>query len=135
MRVWGVKRGFLRQIEAEVLHIAGDADNRDPLNLRIARPANPFAEWIFIRKILAHEFVIRDADERRFLVEILGAKISPLLQRNLHDFEVVTENTASFDTRFVAGCDRRPAFNQEIMIERVAAEWKFTDHRGVHTRK
>ena len=79
--------------------------------------------------------LIRDADERRFIVKILCTKISSPLQRDLHDFEVVAEHAASFQTRLVPRGYWRSVFDQKIVIERVAAEWKLTDHRGLHARQ
>src|ERR1043165_7850144 len=97
------------------------------MDLTIARPAYSFAERIFVLKILAHERVVRDADKRRMIIEVCWTKVTPAPQRNLHHFEVVTEDAARFQTRFVAGCDRRAAFDQKIVIEPVAAVGKVPD--------
>src|SRR4029079_349719 len=110
-------------------------DNRDPTHLTVTRPTQSFAQRIFIWKILAHKRFIRDANKRRLLIEILRPKIATLLQRNLHDFEVVADDTATFQTRLGTGRDRRPDLSLHIAIEGVAAEWKLADHCGLHTRQ
>src|SRR5262249_14233758 len=135
LRVRSVESRFLRQVQTKVFHVANNADDRDPLDLRISRPANSFPEWVLILKILAHHLLVRDADEWCVVVKVLRAKISTASQRNLHDFEVVAEHAARFQTRFVAGRDWRATFDQKVVVERIAAEWKLTDHRGLHTRK
>src|ERR1051326_504349 len=100
-----------------MLHVANNADDRDPLDLRIARPANSFAEWFFILKILAHEGIVRDPDTGRAIVKALWTKIPTAPQRDLHDFEIVADDAASFQTRFVAGCDWRTTIDQKVVIE------------------
>jgi hypothetical protein len=86
-------------------------------------------------KVLAHQRVVCDADEWRSFIEVLWTKVASLPQRNLHDLEVVAQHAARFQTRFVTGRDSGPVFDQKIVIERVAAEWKLTDHRGLHARQ
>src|ERR1043166_1266453 len=115
-----------------MFYVANNADDRDPVDLGIARPTDSFPKWFLVLKILAHERIVRDADEWRFVVKVCWSKVTTAPQRNLHDFEVVAEDAARFQTRFVARRDRRPAFDQKIVIERVAAERKFADHRGLH---
>src|SRR5215213_2074691 len=118
-----------------MLYVAGNTHDRDPLNVRVTRPSNSFSKRVFILEILSHECFVRDADEWRFLIEVLWTKISSLLERDLHDLEVVAQHAASFQTRLVTGRYRRPVFDQKIVIERVAAEWKLADHRGLHARQ
>src|SRR5262245_53158919 len=99
-----------------MLHVADNTNDLDPFDLRVTCPTNAFAEWIFILEILLDERVVRDADARRMVVEVLWSKITSLLQRDLHDLEVVTKHAASFQARFVAGINRRPVFDYEIVI-------------------
>ena len=72
---------------------------------------------------------------RRVIVEVLRSKVSSLLKRDLHNLEVVAEHTASFYARFIAGRDRRPVIDDEVVIERVAAEREFTDHSRLDARQ
>src|SRR6185503_2745568 len=115
-----------------MLHVADNANNFYPLDLRVTRPADALAEWILVLEILLHECVVRDADAWRVIVEVLWSKITSLPQGDLHDLEVVAEDAASFEARFVTGIYRRPVLDHEIVIERVAAEWQLADHRGLH---
>src|SRR4029079_18390933 len=103
-------------------------DNRDPTHLTVTRPTQSFAQRIFIWKILAHKRFIRDANKRRLLIEILRPKIATLLQRNLHDFEVVADDTATFQTRFVTGRDWRAGLGGKNLSERITAPCKVTAH-------
>src|ERR1043166_5356837 len=113
-----------------MFYVANNADDRDPVDLGIARPTDSFPKWFLVLKILAHERIVRDADEWRFVVKVCWSKVTTAPQRNLHDFEVVAEDAARFQTRFVARRDRRPAFDQKIVIERGAAARKFGDPGG-----
>src|ERR1041384_7331196 len=114
-----------------MLHVADHTNNRYPLDLWIARPADSFPEWVFILKVLSYERFIRNTNAWCFVVKVCWTKVSPLPQRNLHDLELVAEHAASFQTRFIAGRDWWPAVDQKIVIERVAAQRQFTDHRGL----
>src|SRR4029079_2609560 len=100
-----------------MFYVSNDADNRDPMDHGIARPTYSFAHRVLVLKILAHKRFIRDANERRMLIEILWSKIASLLQRNLHDFEVVADDAATFQTRFVTGRDWRPVLDAKLVIE------------------
>src|SRR5262245_29118492 len=111
-----------------MLHVADNTYDRDPLDLRIARPTDSFAERVFILKVLSHERFIGETNKRCFVVKVCGTKISPALQRNLHDLEVVAEHAASLQTRLITRCDWRPAVDQKVVIERVAAKWEVNDY-------
>jgi hypothetical protein len=91
-----------------MFHVADNADNRDPRDLAIAGPTHSFAQRVFVLKVLAHKCFIRDANERSLFIEILWPKIAPLLQRNLHNFEVVADDASRFEARFVTRRDWRP---------------------------
>src|SRR5215211_3245954 len=100
-----------------MLHVSDDTNDRDPVNLGVTRPADSFADRIFILKILAHQHFIRDANQGGFLVKVWRRKIAPALQRDLHDSEVVAQHAASLDTRFVAGRNWRAVLDKKIVIE------------------
>ena len=94
-----------------MLDVADNTNNRYPVSLRIARPTDTFAKWVFISEILSHKRFIRDAYQRCLLVEVLRTKISSCLRRNLHNLEVVTQHAASFHTRFITRRNRRPVLD------------------------
>src|SRR6185295_5026799 len=114
-----------------MFYVADNADNRNPVDRMVARPTHSFANRVFVLKVLPHERFIRDANERRSFIEILRTKIASLLQRNLHDFEVVADDAATLQTWFVTGGNWRPVLYQKLVIERLSTEWNLTDHRSL----
>src|ERR1044072_1260852 len=86
-----------------MFYVSDDADDRNPSDRMVARPTHSFVQRVFVLKVLPHKRFIRDADERGSFIEILRTKIASLPQRNLHDFEVVADDAATFQTWFVTG--------------------------------
>src|SRR5256885_862827 len=77
LRVRRVKSGLFRQIETKMFDIADDANDRHPMNFRIARPADTFTQRVFVLEILAHHRLVGDPDQGRLVREILWTEIAP----------------------------------------------------------
>src|SRR4030095_7614965 len=105
-----------------MFYVANNADDGYPVDLRISRPTNSLAERIFIREILSHHRVVRDADQWSLFNEILRTKVTTQSHWNLHRVKVVSHHTARFKAGFIAGRQRRTAIDHKIMIERIAAQ-------------
>ena len=115
-----------------MFYVPDNADDGYPVDLRISRPTNAFAERIFIHEILPHHGVVCDANQRCFFNEILRPKITTQSHWNLHGVKVIAHHTASFQAGFIAGRKRGPAVDHKIVVERIAAQRQFTDERGLH---
>src|SRR6478672_11149249 len=112
-----------------------DANNCDPLYLRITRPTDSLEERVFIGKVFPDHLLVGDSDERCLFQVIRSFKVSTGEKRNLHRVKVVAFHAARFQARFISRSDGGTVLNNKIMIERVAAQGQFANHRSLRTWK
>ena len=80
--------GLRIEIETAMPHVADDADDRHPFQIRLARvvEGDAFADCFLVRKPFFREGIIDDDDARA--VELVAlVKEAPLQQRDLQDLK------------------------------------------------
>src|SRR3954468_10938986 len=97
-------------------HVPDDADNRDPANSLIARPANSGANRILIAKILVRHALV-DHTHRRRIRAIVGRQGPSAKEGNAEDMEIVAHDRARVELWFFTASDGRAAFDDEIVVE------------------
>ena len=125
MGVRRIETRLFGKIQTEMFHIPDYADNYDPVNLRILRPADSLADRIFTLEVRPHHRIIGDPNERCMVGKVLRTKVSSGAQRNPHGVEVVAHDATRLQTRFIAGSNRRPAFDQKLVVELITTPSEF----------
>src|SRR6185312_10326864 len=96
-----VHRWTLVLIKTLGFHVAGHADDRQPLRWRLPREADATADGVRSRPVLPGHALVDDRDQRR-IIAIAGQEGAAFQQRNLQRVEVIRAHQAGAGIGFAA---------------------------------
>src|ERR1700722_15008943 len=121
--------GFLGLVEAEMLYVAGDADDYFPVGRIIVGPADALADGILAREKSASEGLVDDGYGGG-IGTIAGIEGAALENGNAHDLKIIAEYGTGFGVGMVAGTRGWLRLDGGVVRDGFAAHGKFAAPAG-----
>src|SRR5215471_20880715 len=105
-----------------MFHIADYADDGHPSwQVCVSRPADPHADWVFVREEFPHHFLVHNCHQW-LLFAIRSGELATGAQLNLHHAEVVPHYGKGLHVGLTPHGHRRPSVDDETVAHIIPAE-------------